>query len=128
MKQRVHPVSALVIALGIFGFVYFAVTSPGRLLQYLFVFAAVGAIVYLVIRHLINRDAGGEGAAFRKAAKQSNKRFQDHKKRSVRGRVNHLRSVPSINKSKPVLVKKKSQTQLTVIEGKKSKKKNRAFF
>ncbi|MBU8788792.1 hypothetical protein KM903_20880 [Bacillus glycinifermentans] len=127
MKQRVHPVSALVIALGIFGFVYFAVTSPGRLLQYLFVFAAVGAIVYLVIRHLINRDAGGEGAAFRKAAKQSNKRFQDHKKRSVRGRVNHLRSVP-FNKSKPVLVKKKSQTQLTVIEGKKSKKKNRAFF
>ncbi|MCJ2147760.1 SA1362 family protein [Bacillus paralicheniformis] len=128
MKQRVHPVSALIIAFGIFGFVYFAVTSPGRLLQYLVVFAAVGAIIYFVIRRISNRDMGSEGAAFKKAAKQSNKRFQDHKKRSVKGKVNHLRSVPTINKSKPVLVKKKSQTQLTVIEGKKSKKKNRAFF
>ncbi|EME74830.1 hypothetical protein OZL92_03325 [Bacillus sonorensis] len=128
MKQRVHPVSALVIALGILGFVYFAVTSPGQLLQYLIVFAAVGAIIYFVVRYISNRDMGGEGAAFKKAAKQSHKRFQDHKKRSARGRVNHLRSVPSINKTKPVLVKKKSQTQLTVIEGKKSKKKNRAFF
>ncbi|WOV59300.1 SA1362 family protein [Bacillus sp. KICET-3] len=123
MKQRVHPVSALVIALGILGFVYFAVTSPGQI-----VFAAVGAIIYFVVRYISNRDMGGEGAAFKKAAKQSHKRFQDHKKRSARGRVNHLRSVPSINKTKPVLVKKKSQTQLTVIEGKKSKKKNRAFF
>ncbi|MCY7778269.1 SA1362 family protein [Bacillus haynesii] len=128
MKQRVHPVTALIIAFGIFGFVYFAVTSPGRLLQYLFVFAAVGAIIYFVIRRISNRNMGSEGAAFKKAAKQSNRRFQDHKKRSLKGRVNHLRSVPSINKSKPVLVKKKSQTQLTVIEGKKSKKKNRAFF
>ena len=128
MKQRVHPVSALIIAFGIFGFVYFAVTSPGRLLQYLLVFAAVGAIIYFVIRRISNRNMGSEGAAFKKAAKQANKRFQDHNKRSVKGRVNHLRSVPSINKSKPVLVKKKSQTQLTVIEGKKSKKKNRAFF
>ncbi|WP_307891983.1 SA1362 family protein [Bacillus swezeyi] len=128
MKQRVHPVSALVIALGIFGFVYFAITSPGRLLQYLLVFAAVGAIIYFVIKRISNRDIGSEGAAFKKAAKQSNRRFQDHKKRSLKGRVNHLRSVPSINKSKPVSVKKKSQTQLTVIEGKKSKKKNRAFF
>ena len=128
MKQRVHPVSALIIAFGIFGFVYFAVTSPGRLLQYLLVFAAVGAIIYFVIRRISNRNMGSEGAAFKKAAKQSNKRFQDHKKRSVKGRVNHLRSVPSINKSKPLLVKKKSQTQMTLIEGKKSKKKNRAFF
>ncbi|MCY8068590.1 hypothetical protein MOB77_16520 [Bacillus haynesii] len=128
MKQRVHPVSALIIAFGIFGFVYFAVTSLGRLLQYLLVFAAVGAIIYFVIRRISNRTMGSEGAAFKKAAKQSNRRFQDHKKRPLKGRVNHLKSVPSINKSKPVLVKKKSQTQLTVIEGKKSKKKNRAFF
>ncbi|MFN2745374.1 MULTISPECIES: SA1362 family protein [Bacillus] len=128
MKQRVHPVSALIMAFGIFGFAYFAFTSPGQLLQYLLVFAAVGAIIYFVIRRISNRAMGSEGAAFKKAAKQSNRRFQDHKKRSSKGRVNHLRSVPSINKSKPVLVKKKSQTQLTVIEGKKSKKKNRAFF
>ncbi|NPC93272.1 hypothetical protein HOO54_13775 [Bacillus sp. WMMC1349] len=128
MKQRVHPVSSLVIALGIFGFVYFAITEPGLLLQYILVTAAVGAIIYFVIKRLNSRNTGNEGAAFRKAAKQSNKRFQDHKKRSVKSRGNHLKSVPSANKSKPGLIKKKNHTQLTVIEGKKSKKKNRALF
>lgn len=66
MKQRVHPVSALIIAFGIFGFVYFAVTSPGRLLQYLFVFAAAGAIIYFVIRRISNRNMGSEEPLLRK--------------------------------------------------------------
>ncbi|MEN2448738.1 SA1362 family protein, partial [Bacillus sp. JR_15] len=104
---------------------------PGRLFTMLLSVVIIGAVMFFLFRWLMNRRTGTEGNLYRKAVKQSKRRYQQPKpktKSQMKNRVTHLRSVPTDHKSKPVLLKKKSQTQLTVIEGKKNKKKNRALF
>ncbi|MCY8919285.1 SA1362 family protein [Bacillus atrophaeus] len=131
MNHRVQPIIAVIIALGAFGFLYALVTNPGEMVKMGITVILAGIIIYFIVRYVMNRSAGREGASFKKAAKQSRRRFKNQKAKHRAGhknRVSHLRSVPSDSKPKPMILKKKSQTQLTVIEGKKNKKKNRALF
>ncbi|AEB24682.1 SA1362 family protein [Bacillus amyloliquefaciens] len=131
MNHRVQPFFAVLIALGAFGFIYAAVTNPGQMISRAITVIIAGVIIYFIVRSVLNRRAGRDGTAFKKAAKQSRLRMKEQKAKhraAHRGRVSHLRSVPSSNRPKPMILKKKSQTQLTVIEGKKNKKKNRALF
>ncbi|UTX15647.1 SA1362 family protein [Bacillus velezensis] len=130
MNHRVQPFFAVLIALGAFGFIYAAVTNPGQMISRAITVIIAGIIIYFIVRTVLNRRTGRDGTAFRKAARQSRLRMKEQKAKhraGHRGRVSHLRSVPS-SRPKPMILKKKSQTQLTVIEGKKNKKKNRALF
>lgn len=128
MNRLVQSLIWVIIGLGAIGIIYSLFTSPGQFAITLF-FAAVGAcILFFVLRYFLTRRIGKDGAAYKKAAKQSAKRFQDRRpKRSAKTRHSHLRSIPNPN-AKPLVIRKKSKTRLTVIEGKKNKKKKRALF
>jgi hypothetical protein len=128
MNRLIQPVIGIIIGLGAIGILSLLFTSPGDFASML-LYTAIGAcILFFVLRYFLTRRMGNDGAAYKKAAKQSAKRFQDKKpKRSAKNRHSHLRSIPNPN-AKPVVIRKKSNTQLTVIEGKKNKKKKRALF
>lgn len=95
--------------------------NPLGLVKQLLVTAAVIGIIYFIYRRWFSgRRAGNsnEQRAFLKAAKQSKKR---HKRKSS--------SRPQVsNAQKKRSIRKKSNANLTVIEGKKNKKNNRASF
>ncbi|WP_240794165.1 SA1362 family protein [Bacillus sp. BHET2] len=95
--------------------------NPLGLAKRLLVTAAVIGIIYFAYRRWFSgrrTENSNEQRAFLKAAKQSKKR---HKKQSPsKTRVSNV--------SKKRATRKKSNAKLTVIEGKKNKKNNRASF
>lgn len=112
-----------VIALGILGLFSKLFSNPLSLLTNIVVIAAIAGIIYLVYTRLTQGKVDRkEQQAFRKAVRQSKKRSKD--------RVSKKNNVTSMTSAKSHKIKprKKSDAQLTVIEGKKSKKKNRASF
>ncbi len=95
--------------------------NPLGLARKLLVTAAVIGIIYFIYRRWFSgRGAGNsnEQRAFVKAAKQSKKR---HKRKTA-----SKPQVSNVSKKRPI--RKKSNAKLTVIEGKKNKKNNRASF
>ena len=87
------------------------------------IIAAIAGIIYLVYTRLTQgKTDRKEQRAFRKAVRQSKKRNKDRS--TKRNNVTNMASA----KSSKIKVRKKSDVQLTVIEGKKNKKKNRASF
>ncbi|BCB04703.1 SA1362 family protein [Bacillus sp. KH172YL63] len=109
------------ILLAIIGLGHSLFGNPlGLAKQLLFTAALIGIIYFAYRRWFSGRRAGNsnEQRAFLKAAKQSKKR---HKKQSSKR--------PQVsNVSKKRGTRKKSNAKLTVIEGKKNKKNNRASF
>lgn len=94
-------------------------TSPGQLLQMLGMVVVFGVIFYFLFRFLQRRKGNWKDySRYKKAVLQSKKRFKKQQK-----------AVGQVKKSSPPsTIKRKSNAQLTVIEGKKNnKKKNRAL-
>ncbi len=113
-----------VIALGILGLFSELVKNPFGLLMNIAIIAAIAGIVYLVYTRLTQgKTDRKEQRAFRKAVRHSKKRSKD--RATKKANVTNMTSAKSVQKIKP---RKKSDAQLTVIEGKKNKKKNRASF
>lgn len=100
--------------------------NPAGFLQRIAVVVLIGAAIYFVVkRFYLTKPEKREQRAFVKAAKKSKKRLQQQKD-SVQ---NPRRSGATITSMKKTLkTKKKPSAHLTVIEGKKGKKKNRASF
>ncbi|RSD27408.1 SA1362 family protein [Mesobacillus subterraneus] len=122
MKNRtsMYIVSGLIV-LAIFGFAYQLFTDPLSILTMLAIIAVVGAVIYFLVTRLTGSSTGREQQrAFQKAAKRSKKRFQS-KEANASSKRSKIRSLASARK-------KKDASHLTVIDGKKSKKKNRASF
>lgn len=112
-----------VIALGVLGLFSKLFTHPLGLLINIVIIAVMAGIIYLVYTRLTQgKTDRKEQRAFRKAVRQSKKRNKDRV--SKRNNITSMVSMKS-HKIKP---HKKSDVQLTVIEGKKNKKKNRASF
>lgn len=135
-RRRSNIVVMILLGLGAFGFVYTLFTRPSSLLmQAGMIFLFIG-IIFLIYKFVIGRRMGGkEYSAYLRAAKQSKRRFSPPKKKKPQymGASNAKKSsstttkkstVASINKKR----KSTNNTHLTVIEGKKGKKKNRALF
>lgn len=113
------------IILAIIGVASRFISNPTAFFQSVLVFLVIGfAIFFLVRRFNGGNPQKHEQSAFRKAAKKSKKRFQqkDIRKPSVKTTNGN---VSTLKKGKN---KAKSATHLTVIEGKKGKKKKRASF
>lgn len=125
LKNRISvPLVGSVIVLGIIGIIGAFTSDPSGFLQNILVFALVGLAIYFVFR-LIRRSnpRNKEQQAFIKAAKKSKKRLQTKGgEQTTKGAS--LGSLTSLKKLKKT--KKKSPVHLTVIDGKKGKKKNRA--
>lgn len=112
-----------VIALGLLGLLNKLFTNPLGLLLNIVIIAAIAGIIYLVYTRVTQgKTDRKEQRAFRKAVRQSKKRNKD--RNTKRNNVTSMASA----KSHKIKVRKKSDVQLTVIEGKKNKKKNRASF
>ncbi|RDI41178.1 SA1362 family protein [Falsibacillus pallidus] len=92
-------------------------SNPSYLLRQALFVIVIAAIIYFIYRVIrMRKPDGKDQRAFIRAAKKTKKK---HKKRPTAS-VSSLQS-----RKKPI--RKKSQANLTVIEGKKGKKKNRAF-
>ncbi|MEH7389448.1 SA1362 family protein [Bacillus sp. JJ1474] len=123
LKNRITllVISGLVL-LAALGITSSMITNPAGFLRRIAVILLVGAIVYYIFQRF-NRASPKkqEQRAFVRAAKKSKKRF--HKPDAGKGssRKANSGSLTSIKRTR-----KKSSTHLTVIEGKKGKKKDRA--
>ncbi|PLT34741.1 SA1362 family protein [Bacillus sp. V5-8f] len=112
------------IALAIIGLATQLTYNPGGLFRSMLMITVVTGIVYFIYKRLTkDKPVNKEQRAFAKAARQSKKRQKLKSKQ--RDNVASFSLAKSSQKIKP---RKKSDVQLTVIEGKKNKKKNRALF
>jgi len=109
------------IVLAIFGFAVKLFTDPVSILVTIATIALIGAAIYFLVTRMSGSSAGREQKrAFQKAARRSKKRFQG-KDANASAKRSKIKSLASARK-------KKDAPHLTVIDGKKSKKKNRASF
>jgi hypothetical protein len=125
LKNRTSSIFVgVLIILAILGFFNSISSNPINFLKGAAVFVILSIGIYFVVRKLSNSGPQSkEQRAFLKAAKKSKKRLQQKNgvsqaKNSSQGTLTTLK--------KHIKTNKKPSAHLTVIEGKKSKKKNRA--
>ena len=125
MNRRMNGVVLVIISLGIIGVITTLVSDPLWLLKQIAIYTVLAGAIYLIYRLFMKKRMGKENTSYAKAFKQSKKRYDD---RNTRG--SNVKNISQVKRSsKTSAVKKKKQpSHLTVIEGKKGKKKNRAFF
>ncbi|MEH7254901.1 SA1362 family protein [Neobacillus niacini] len=125
LKNRISvPLVGSVIVLGIIGIIGAFTSNPIGFIQSIAVFALVGLAIFFVFRLIVRANPQKkEQQAFIKAAKKSKKRLQS-KTGEQQTKSSSMGSLASLKKNKKI--KKKSPVHLTVIDGKKGKKKNRA--
>nr|WP_042355081.1 SA1362 family protein [Bacillus rubiinfantis] len=122
IRTSVLVVGGLII-LAIIGLVSSFTANPAGFIQNIAIMVLIGFVVFFVVRKLSHSTPQKkEQRAFLKAAKQSKKRLQQ---KGGETKSSSLGAITSLKKHK---TKKKSPAHLTVIDGKKSKKKNRASF
>ncbi|WP_306460572.1 MULTISPECIES: SA1362 family protein [Bacillaceae] len=126
LKNRtfVNVVIGGLIILALLGVIGTFTANPAGFIQSIAVMALVVLVVYFLVRKFTGSSPQKkEQRAFLKAAKKSKKRLQQ---KSGEGTVktSSLGTLASLKKSNKT--KKKSPAHLTVIDGKKGKKKNRA--
>ncbi|MBM7604608.1 membrane protein implicated in regulation of membrane protease activity [Metabacillus crassostreae] len=125
MNRRMNGFVLVIISLGIIGVITTLVSDPLWLLKQIAIYAVLAGAIYLIYRLFMKKRMGKENTSYAKAVKQSKKRYDD---RNTRG--SNIKNISQVKRSsKTSTIKKKKQpSHLTVIEGKKGKKKNRAFF
>lgn len=113
------------IVLAIIGIVSRFIASPTSFLTSIFVFLIIGFGIFFLVRRFYGASPQRrERNAFKKAAKRSKKRLQQKDTRkpsskTISGNVSSIKRAAN---------KPKSTTHLTVIEGRKGKKKKRASY
>jgi predicted lipid-binding transport protein (Tim44 family) len=126
LKNRtfVYVVVGGLIILALIGLVGTFTANPAGFIQRIAVIALIGITVYFLVRKFSKSSPQKkEQRAFLKAAKKSKKRLQQ-KSGDTTVKTSTLGTLASLKKSNKT--KKKSPAHLTVIDGKKGKKKNRA--
>ena len=114
-----------IVVLGLIGLVSRLIYNPAGLFKQFLIMAITAGIVYLIYKRLTKgKPDNREQRAFLKAAKRSKKRL---KQKSGSNSRDNIASFSVAKSKKTIKPRKKSDIHLTVIEGKKNKKKNRAF-
>ena len=121
LKNRISTFFVVcLIALAALGMVSLLVSNPSGLLLKFAIMIATGAVIFfLVKRFYLPSPEKREQRAFVKAAKRSLKRKQQ-KESGKQTRKTNVSNITSIRARK-----KQTNNHLTVIEGKKGKRKNR---
>ncbi|WP_459499496.1 SA1362 family protein [Bacillus sp. C1] len=121
----------LIIGLAIFGLVSSAITNPYGMIKNIVIMLLVVSVFYVLYKMFTSSSGSANSQnSYKRAAKQSNRKYG---KQNVAPLSNSLlKRNASDEKGKKststVLKKKRKQSHLTVIEGKKTKKKDRASF
>jgi len=121
-KQTSFYIVTGLIILAAIGIISNLVKDPSGFIKMIVGTALIVAVIFFVIRRFSQASPAQnhEQRAFKKAAKRSKKRFQTKESTHSPKRS----SVKSLSAAR----KKRDTSHLTVIEGKKGKKKNRASF
>jgi uncharacterized protein YacL len=137
LKNRiVHYIVYGVIGLAVIGLMSNIIFNPASFFKGIAIIVGIGAVVFLLVKLLYKPSpAKREQRAFVKAAKKSAKRKQQ-KDFGQQSRMKNMKATKATKKKGNLtslkkaraLKKKTASPQLTVIEGKKGKKKNRASF
>lgn len=127
MKNRTSAiVVGILIVLALIGIYGSLTANPAGFIQGIAVIALIGLVIFFLVRRFSNSSPQKkEQRAFLKAAKKSKRRLQQ-KSGDSSGKSSSLGTLSTLKKSSKI--KKKSPAHLTVIDGKKGKKKNRASF
>lgn len=113
-----------IIALGVLGLLSRLFNDPIGFFRNILIIAIVAGIIYMIYTGLTKgKPVKKEQQAFRKAARQSKKRQKNRTSKK-----DNVASFSAAKSSKKIKWRKKTDSHLTVIEGKKNKKKNRASF
>ncbi|WP_035322048.1 SA1362 family protein [Peribacillus kribbensis] len=125
-----RPVTFLVygvIFLGAVGLIGSIIQNPAGFAKNILILAVtLGIIIFAVKRLTKSKPNEKHERAFMKAARESKKRNKNRD--TSRGKVNNVKSFTLAKNLKRARNKNRSDIHLTVIEGKKGKKKNRALF
>lgn len=124
LRHSYHPLILTIIGLAILGIGYRLVKSPGAFFTQILVTAGIVVLMIFVMKRFIlprimrSQSPYGQEQGMYTQKSQPSKRPApfSSKKKDKKKRI-----------SRP-LVKRQSNVKLTVIEGKKNKKKNRALF
>ncbi|MBS2969605.1 hypothetical protein J9317_12600 [Metabacillus sp. KIGAM252] len=100
------------------------ITNPAALLRQAAILVITIAIIYFVFRYFMKKRMGSDYSSYSKAVKQSKRTANETTHSGSPSKT--VTPIKKYAKRKPF--KKKSSSHLTVIEGKKGKKKNRALF
>ena len=130
-RSFTFAIFVLIIGLAIFGLVSSVITNPMGVLRNIGIMLAVVGIFYLLYKMFTNSSGSANSqSSYKRAAKQSNRK---HGKQNIAPINNSfIKPTDSNDKGKKgtpsTLKRKRKQSHLTVIEGKKNKKKDRASF
>jgi hypothetical protein len=102
---RKNPIVLIILALAGIGLINILITNPSSLFKYLGIIVVSSIILFTLFRLIQNRTGNGLGNKYRQAVKQSKKMY---------GKGNTKKT-------------KRKRTHLTVIDGKKDKKKDGAL-
>ncbi|TCP31168.1 hypothetical protein EV207_10351 [Scopulibacillus darangshiensis] len=124
-----YPIFFLIIGLGAIGLYSLVTSDPMSLVIKILIFGVIVGVGIMIFKRFINHRQD-DSSAYRRAVKQSKKKHKSpgHKVRSLR--ATHLKVVKSTAKGKRGAspLKAKDHAHLTVIDGKKNKKKKRVLF
>ncbi|WP_216831733.1 SA1362 family protein [Alkalihalobacterium elongatum] len=120
-RKMYNPLVLILIGLAVLGFFYRLITEPLQLLTSIIVFGAIAAILFFLYKRFLAKQFGVEGTSHRPKQQVKNKIKKTTNVIPHRKKVGQKKSTRTLNK-------RGSAPNLTVIEGKKGKKKNRALF
>lgn len=122
----------VIVGLAVFGLVSFTIENPMGVVKNIAIMLIVIGVFYLLYKMLTSSSgsANNSHSSYKRAAKQSNRKYG--KQNVTPLSKNLLKKNASDAKGKKgntsFLRRKRKQSHLTVIEGKKGKKKDRASF
>ncbi|MEQ6376472.1 SA1362 family protein [Bacillaceae bacterium S4-13-58] len=122
MRKHIFPtIFYLIIGFAVFGFLYRLIKEPGQLFMSLLVIIGIMVVFYAIYHFFLSGRTGSKDMQrYKQAVKQSKKKYKPssspiQKTTSLKGGL-----------SKPNKKKARTNSHLTVIDGAKNKKKNRA--
>ena len=123
LRHSFHPLVLTIIGLAVLGLGWRLVTSPGSFIMQILVTVGIVAIVLFLFRRFVMPKIIGDQNGYNSQQGAFTQKSQPGKRPA--SMKNHKKEK---KKSSRPLMKRQSNVKLTVIEGKKNKKKNRALF
>ncbi len=123
-RYSFHPLILCVLVLSIIGLFYRLLTEPAALFQQLLFMVVFVAIIFFIFKKFLAHKLSTGAYA---SSHHPQARKVSPKASSGTNVIPHKKKKESKKFNRP-LTKKRTDVNLTVIEGKKNKKKNRALF